>query len=270
MVGTSWPGLASDAGSNGPARLVVKKISLRFGGIVALDGPSFEIAPGEICGLIGPNGAGKTTLFNCVSGLYRPDAGSIMLGETDILALRPDQVAGAGIARTFQNLGLLPTQTVLDNVIAGASHRARTGMMAAALGLPSVAREERRERERARAVLDRLGLSGYESHLASGLPLGTLKRVELARALMLEPRLLMLDEPANGLIHEEVEELGALVRELRRELGFSVLLVEHHMGMVMSVCDHLVVLNLGVKIADGPPEQVRRDGAVVEAYLGGS
>ena len=256
------------AGPGSPGRLAVNDVRVAFGGIVALDGPSFEVQRGEICGLIGPNGAGKTTLFNCVSGLYRPRSGSISLGEVDVLALRPDQVAKAGIARTFQNVGLFQTQTVLENVMVGAIHRTRAGITATALGLPLVAREERRERDKARSILDGLGLAPFEDRLAAGLPLGTLKRIELARALMLEPRLLMLDEPANGLTHEEVEELAGVIGRLRDDHGFSVVLVEHHMGMVMSICDHVVVLNLGKKIADGPPDAVRRNQDVIDAYLG--
>jgi branched-chain amino acid transport system ATP-binding protein len=248
--------------------LEVSGVVVRFGGVVALDGPTFSVARGQICGLIGPNGAGKTTLFNCVSRLYTPEEGEIRFDGADLLALRPHEIAPLGIARTFQNLALVHSLTVRENVMLGAHHRCRANFLTAALSLPAVRRQERDLRREADEVLDRLGLVRLAARPAAGLPYGTLKRIELARALYQRPRLLMLDEPASGLSHAEVDELGALILALRDDLGLTVLLVEHHMGMVMRISDNVVVLDFGRTIADGPPEQTRRDARVVEAYLG--
>jgi branched-chain amino acid transport system ATP-binding protein len=250
--------------------LSVRDVQLRFGGVVALDGPSFDLRPGEICGLIGPNGAGKTTLFNCISRLYQPDSGRIDFHGQDLLGKRVEDISALGIARTFQNLGLFGSMTVLENVLVGGHQRTRRGFWSTALGLPGGRREERLERERARGILAELDLMDVSGQLADGLPFGTLKRVELARALMAEPSLLLLDEPANGLNYGEVAELAETVRGIRDERQLSVLLVEHHMGMVMSISDSVVVLNFGRVIASGTPAAVNTDPAVVEAYLGGA
>ncbi|MEV0109313.1 ABC transporter ATP-binding protein [Nocardia sp. NPDC050799] len=250
--------------------LRVEEVRLRFGGVVALDGPSFTIESGRVVGLIGPNGAGKTTLFNCISRLYQPDSGRITFGDTDLLALPAAGIAEAGIARTFQNIGLFPTMSVVENVLTGVYSRTRAGFLRTALGLPVTRREERREREQAWSLLDSMQLAHVGLEPAGNLSYGTLKRIELARALMQQPRLLMLDEPANGLIHEEVLELAATVRALCDERGFSVLLVEHHMAMVMSILDRAVVLNFGQKVTEGAPAEVAAHPEVVEAYLGGA
>jgi branched-chain amino acid transport system ATP-binding protein len=241
---------------------------MRFGGIVALDNVSFDMAPGQIVGLIGPNGAGKTTLFNCVSRLYTPNDGDLVFEGKSIVEDTPHHVAALGIGRTFQNLALFPTMTVLQNVMVGVHARTRSDFLSNALRLPWVSREERMMREAALEVIAFLGLEGVVAHRAAGLSFGTLKRVELARALAGRPKLLLLDEPAGGLNHEEVAALGDILRAIRDRRGVTVLLVEHHMSLVMQVSDRVVVLDFGRKIAEGPPGAVQRHPDVIRAYLG--
>jgi len=237
------------------ALLQVEKVTRRFGGIVALDDVSLDVAEGEIVGLIGPNGAGKTTAFNVITRLYPVDSGKVTFDGHNLLRVRPSSVVRKGIARTFQNVALFPTMSVLENVLVGG--HARTRFVS-----------DTRAKAEAMSALADLDLAQHALRPAAGLPFGTLKRIEVARALVSKPRLLLLDEPAGGLNHEEVGELGGLIRQLRDEYDLTILLVEHHMNLVMSVSDRVHVLDFGRKIAEGTPDEVRNDPAVVQAYLG--
>ena len=249
-----------------PALLGVESVTVRFGGLLALDNVSASVEPGEVVGVIGPNGAGKTTLFNVICGFTRPAYGRLSWKGEPLRRHHPRHLAGLGIARTLQALGLFPHLSVLDNVLVGANRHSGSGVAAALFGWPTTDRDEQQLTDRARKQLHALGIADVADRLPGALPYGIQKRVALARALVAQPELLLLDEPASGLSHEEMRELADLIRNL--EGSVAVLLVEHHMDLVMEVCDRIVVLDFGRGIATGTPAEVRANPAVLDAYLG--
>jgi len=254
------------ARGDGVGVLDIRDVTVRFGGLTALDSVSFAAAPCQVTGVIGPNGAGKTTLLNVLCGFVRPDSGRLAFGDADLTGLKPHRLASLGIARTLQNVGLFPGLTVAENVMAGANCLARAGFWPALAGLPRSDRDERALRRRALDALDRLGIAEVADSLPGQLPFAHRKRVALARVLVAQPRLLLLDEPASGLTETELPELGQLITNLATDA--SVVVIEHRMDLMMSVCDMIAVLDFGKLVAFGTPGQVQADPAVTDAYLG--
>ena len=250
------------------AQLEVNGVSLNFGAVTALDRISLAVEPGQIFSIIGPNGAGKTSLLNVISRIYRPSAGQVLFEGTDITRLPRHKIVRLGIARTFQNIALFKGLSVLDNVMLGRHVHMRTGLWDAALYIGRASRDEARHRRFCDEVIDFLGLMPYRNHVVGGLPYGVQKRVELARALAAEPKLLLLDEPMAGMNVEEKEEMVAAILDTNEDRGVTIVLIEHDMGVVMDISQNIVVLDFGKQIAEGPPETVRRDPTVIRAYLG--
>ena len=261
---------ATGAGTAREPLLVFDDILLRFGGVTALDGVSFDVAPGELFAVIGPNGAGKTSIFNCLNGVYRPQRGSIRLEGGDLRGLSPAKIAERGIARTFQNLGLFANLSLIDNMMLGRHHLMRTSFLEGMLWLGRARREEIDHREKVEDIIDLLELGPYRHQHAGLLPYGIQKRIELGRALAMEPKLLLLDEPVAGMNLEETEDMARFIVEVRDELNLAMILVEHHMALVMDLADRVMALDFGRVIASGTPDEVQADQAVIDAYLGGS
>ena len=248
--------------------LRVRQLTLGFGGVTALSEVDLDVVTGDICGLVGPNGAGKTSLFNCISGYYRPSAGSIEVAGTNVLEAAPRSMVKLGIARTFQQPTLQPDRTLLDNVLLGGHSKLSGNALSYLLALPKTRREERALSARAGELLAYLGVKHPAQTPAGDLPYGSQKLLEMARALLSEPRLLLLDEPASGLAHSEVDQLGEVIKMIRTDLDVTVVVVEHHMGLISAITDHVVALVTGKKVAEGTAREVQNDPVVISAYLG--
>jgi branched-chain amino acid transport system ATP-binding protein len=254
--------------NNRPSQLEIEDVSISFGGVSALSGVSLNIGKGDIYSIIGPNGAGKTTLFNCVSGIYKAQEGSIRFEGKEIMGIKPHKIAQMGIARAFQNIALFERMTVLDNLMSAQGHNMKYGLLATALYLGRCSREEMKSRDIVEEVIEFLDLQHLRKSAVGSLPYGLQKRVELGRALAMEPKLLLIDEPVSGMNIEETEDMARYVLDINEEMDITVVLVEHDMGMVMELSDKVTVLNFGIKIAEGSPEEVSKNPEVISAYLG--
>ena len=251
------------------ALLYSTNATMRFGGLVAVNDLNISIEPHKIVAIIGPNGAGKTTAFNMITGVYTPSSGSIVFQDKVLNKLRPDQITKLGIARTFQNIRLFKNLTVLDNMLVAGHLHVKSGLFATVLQFPKARREEREMRERALQLLEAVGLLDAKDEISSSLPYGLQRRLEIARALMSDPKLLLLDEPAAGMNPKETKDLGQFIQQIRKEYDLTILLIEHHMNLVMDISEEIYVLEYGNTIAHGTPEQIRNNPLVIKAYLGG-
>lgn len=256
------------AGDSRAARLDFDGVHLAFAGIKAIDGVTFSVEPGELFAIIGPNGAGKTSIFNCISGVYHPEEGSIVFGGRSLLGMKPNKIADLGVARTFQNIELFPQLTVLDNLMLGRHQHIRYGTPSAMLRIGRAAREEARNRETVEGIIEFLDIAQFRRSFVAMLPYGIQKRVELGRALAMEPRLLLLDEPAAGMNLEETEDMARFITDIRRELQIGIILVDHEMRMVMDLADRVLAIDFGKPITIGTPAQIQQNSDVIRAYLG--